>query len=118
MPSWKHWPCRWHADSRDDEKRRAQVARFFYVCGVGNHGKRKQNGPRYVMGITQGYLLFLRIDGSKVITQVITLTSTTEPMMKPLMSFFHQHSKAMPAVWSVTIILVEASIALYILRHL
>jgi len=39
-------------------------------------------------------------------------------MMKPLMSFFHQHSKAMPAVWSVTIILIEASIALYILRNL
>jgi len=39
-------------------------------------------------------------------------------MMKPLMSVFHQHSKAMPAVWSVTIILVEASIALYILRNL
>ena len=70
------------------------------------------------MGITQGYLLFLRIDGSKVITQVITLTSIMDPTMKHLMSFFHQHSKAMPAVWSITIILVEASIALYILRNL
>lgn len=37
--------------------------------------------------------------------------------MKPLMSFFSQHSKAMPAIWSITIILVEASIALYILRN-
>jgi len=38
--------------------------------------------------------------------------------MKPLMSFFNQHAKVMPAVWSVTIILVEASIALYILRNI
>mgnify|MGYP004707678589 FL=1 len=38
--------------------------------------------------------------------------------MKPLMSFFNRHAKAMPAIWSVTIILVEASIALYILRNI
>lgn len=38
--------------------------------------------------------------------------------MKPLKVFFHQHSKVMPAVWSVMIVLVEASIALYILRNL
>jgi hypothetical protein len=56
----------------------------------------------------------------KVITQVITFTSTsaTEPMMKSLRQFFSQHAKAMPAIWSVTIILVEASIALYILRNI
>jgi len=54
----------------------------------------------------------------KIITQVITLTLVTESMMKPLMSFFNQHAKVMPAVWSVTIILVEASIALYILRNI
>lgn len=45
-------------------------------------------------------------------------TSVTEPMMKSLGHFFSQHAKAMPAIWSVTIILVEASIALYILRNI
>jgi len=58
------------------------------------------------------------MSGRKVITQVITLTLSTESMMKPLMSFLNQHAKMMPAVWSVTIILVEASIALYILRNI
>lgn len=38
--------------------------------------------------------------------------------MKILKHFFSQHAKAMPAIWSVTIILVEASIALYILCNI
>ncbi len=38
--------------------------------------------------------------------------------MKSIMSFFSQHAKVMPAIWSVTIILIEASIALYILRNI
>jgi hypothetical protein len=38
--------------------------------------------------------------------------------MKTLRQFFSQHAKAMPAIGSVTIILVEASIALYILRNI
>jgi hypothetical protein len=41
-----------------------------------------------------------------------------EPMMKSLMSFFNQHAKVMPALLSITIILIEASIALYILRNI
>ncbi|MCW2106798.1 UNVERIFIED_ORG: hypothetical protein J2W64_000769 [Rahnella aquatilis] len=39
-------------------------------------------------------------------------------MMKSLMSFFNQHAKVMPALLSITIILIEASIALYILRNI
>lgn len=38
--------------------------------------------------------------------------------MKALKSFFSQHAKAMPAIWSVTIILVETCIALYILHNI
>lgn len=54
----------------------------------------------------------------KIITQVINLMRAADLAMKYLITFLSDHKRLMPALGALSIVIIEASIAFYILHNL
>ncbi|GAB2939294.1 hypothetical protein GCM10011328_30280 [Hafnia psychrotolerans] len=59
-----------------------------------------------------------RILERKIITQVINLMRAADLAMKYLTTFLSDHKRLMPALGALSIVIIEASVALYILHNL